>query len=337
MEFTRFDEDQASERDFEEAAAFLTELSAADRPWLPPTSASELSDLLRKGGSGGTAVRLWFGRDPDGGGRTAAGWLHLPMKDNTGTALIVIRVRPDLRRRGIATDFLRALIPEARAAGRTRLIGQTDSHGPGEAWGATVGLRPKLRFVEQHLTLAESDPARWDHSAPAGYRLRSWTGAAPDELLESYAVARQAIEDAVKGDLRWDEPRWTPERVREEEAGRAAADREFRSVVAVEEATGEVGGITDVLIRAVQPAVAHQGYTAVRRGHRGHGLGLAMKSLLLRELVAERPAIERVTTQTADLEHMAAINRALGFQDRPESVYIAADVEAVETALGSGS
>ena len=45
----------------------------------------------------------------------------------------------------------------------------------------------------------------------------------------------------------------------------------------------------------------------------------------------------RVRTQTADLVHMAAINRALGFEDQPEGVYIEADVADIEAALASAS
>lgn len=81
------------------------------------------------------------------------------------------------------------------------MIGSADSHGGGEAWGAAVGLAPTLRYVVQCLTFADVDPALWDRPAPDEYRLRSWTGAAPDELLESYAVARQAIDDSVSGDM----------------------------------------------------------------------------------------------------------------------------------------
>ena len=76
-----------------------------------------------------------------------------------------------------------------------------------------------------------------------------------------------------------DQPRWTPARVREEEARLSAADRELRSVVAVEE----------------------------------------------------------VLTQTADLEYMAAINGALGYRELSQSVYIEADIDAIEAALASGA
>jgi len=338
MEFTRFDHDQASDAEFEEVAAFLAVMDTADRPAWPLRSGPELAYLMRGGSTAGYEQLLWLGRDTgDEAAMTAVAWIGLPARENRDTAVMEIRVRPDLRRGGIASDFLRALMPEVRAAGRTHVIGYADFRGSGEAWGATVGLVPTLRYVQQYLALADTDSGLWDLPDPDGYRLLSWTGAAPDDLLASYAVARQAIDDSVSGTMRWDEPRWTPERVRAEEARRAAAGREFCSVVAVHTATGEVAGVTDVTIGEARPTVVQQGYTAVRREHRGHGLGVAMKAALLRDLVVDRPAAQKVMTQTADLNHMAAINTALGFQVLAESVYIEADVADIEEALVSGS
>ncbi|MEY9933382.1 mycothiol synthase [Catenulispora sp. GP43] len=337
MEFRRFDQYQASESEFDELAAFLAVLDTADRPGWPLRSGPEMAYLMRGGSTGRYESHLWIGHDSDDGARTAVGWLFLPSPENRGTALIEIRVRPDLRRRGIATDLLRILIPAARAEGRTHVIGSADFQGSGEAWGATVGLVPTLRYVQQYLMLAETDQTLWDRPAPDGYRLQSWTGAAPEDLVASYAVARQAIDDSVSGDMSWDEPRWTPARVREEEARNAAINREFRSVVAIHEATGEVAGVTDVTIAAARPMVVQQGYTAVRREHRGQGLGLAMKAEQLRALVEQHPAARQVMTQTADLDHMASINRALGFQVLSDSVYIEAEIADIEKALGSDS
>ena len=39
--------------------------------------------------------------------------------------------------------------------------------------------------------------------------------------------------------------------------------------------------------------------------------------------------------QTADLVYMAAINRALGYRELSQSVYIEADIDAIEAVLAS--
>jgi hypothetical protein len=194
-------------------------------------------------------------------------------------------------------------------------------------------MRPTLRYVQQVLRFADVEPALWELPVPQGYHLEHWSGRTPDELLASYAVARQAMDDAVSGDLKWDEPRWTPELVREHEAEQQANGFATRVVVAVDDVSGEVAGVTDVQIPGSRPDLVEQHYTAVRREHRGRALGLAMKAAQLRAL-AERPERGQVLTQTADLVHMASINRALGFEDLTESAYIAADLDAVEAVLG---
>ena len=50
-------------------------------------------------------------------------------------------------------------------------------------------------------------------------------------------------------------------------------------------------------------------------GHRGHRLGMLVKLSNLRRLRAEYPAVERVVTyNAAEIDHMLAINVALGFR-----------------------
>jgi mycothiol synthase len=52
----------------------------------------------------------------------------------------------------------------------------------------------------------------------------------------------------------------------------------------------------------------------VLAAHRGHGLGLAVKTRMLRWLTAERPDLERIyTSSAASNAHMLRVNRALGF------------------------
>jgi GNAT superfamily N-acetyltransferase len=338
MEFTWFDHDQASDAEFAEAAEFMAGMDAVDRPWFPQRSAAQVADFLRDRLSGNYHVSLWSARDGAGTGRlTAVAWLNVPKEaENAQSAVVSIRVDPALRRRGIATEFLRTLIPQLRAAKCDRLIGMVDSRGSGELWGATVGLAPTLRYVQQVLRFADKDPSLWDRRLAPGYRLETWGDHAPDDLLASYAVARQAMEDSVSGDLSWKHPQWTPERVRADEARLSEVGNHCRVVVAVDEADGEIAGITQVMFPATNPLCAQQVDTAVRREHRGRGLGLAIKAAQLRAL-AERPGMVEVATQTADLHHMAVINRALGFRDVVESVYVEADFGAIEAVLASGS
>jgi mycothiol synthase len=169
-----------------------------------------------------------------------------------------------------------------------------------------------------------------------GYRLHGWMDAAPEELIASYAEARPAIGDAPSQDMDWEDPDWTPQLVRDEEAEYVAAGQEHRVVVAVHESSGEVAGITALLIRPGDPDHARQLDTAVRKTHRGHGLGRAIKAEMMRRLVADRPGLARVSTQTAaNNVYMAAVNHSIGYADLRSLAYYEIPFDALATHLGS--
>jgi mycothiol synthase len=197
--------------------------------------------------------------------------------------------------------------------------------GVGETWARGLGFVRTHGYVRQVLTLADADQALWQHPVAAGFRLESWTGAAPEELLAEYARARTAITDAPNGESALEFEDWTPERVRTHEADLSARGVRNRVTVAVHEDGGEGGGedggeggkvaaLTELSVRPEQPSRAFQQDTAVVAGFRGHGLGLAVKGAMLRRLTAEQPGVEQIFTQTAhDNVHMIRINHALGF------------------------
>ena len=66
------------------------------------------------------------------------------------------------------------------------------------------------------------------------------------------------------------------------------------------------------------PAWAQQGLTAVARAHRGHRVGLLVKTAMLDWLAAAAPGIEHIVTDNADSnQYMIAINEMLGFEILP--------------------
>lgn len=332
MEFERFDARSAADRELEEVAELLGVIDLFDRPDGPHVSRLLLAELCDPVTAPEVERRLWLAREA--GEMVAAAWLHLP-RDKEQMIVVQVRIRPDLRRRGMGRRFADALIPELQKIGRPQVCGTVPSNSGFEAWCVAVGMKPATRFVNQRLRLAETEPGRWDVPDRPGYRMVAWTGAAPEEILASYAVARRAINDQVTGALNTREPDWTPELVRAMEAEAAESGTEIWAVAAVHEASGEVAGMTDLHIHDAQPELGLQRYTAVVRGHRGHGLGLAMKAAQLRRLAAERPDLLEVTTQTGDLEHMAAISRELGFQDLGTSVHLVAELaELASDQLG---
>jgi mycothiol synthase len=228
------------------------------------------------------------------------------------SAWVDVLVAPDARRRRIG----RALLAEARAAAPDCVLLGEHATADGAAFARAVGAVGDTRRVRSVLALpsAPLPPA----APPVGYRLCSWVGAAPDDLVESYARARNAINDAPLAD--GEEPdTWDVARVRDNEATLARRSRQSR-VTVVLDAAGDVVAFTDLRVSPPPTRYALTDDTAVVSAHRRRGLARAVKTESLALLRAERPDIGFVaTTNAEDNTAMLALNGELGF--RPSSVW----------------
>ncbi len=87
----------------------------------------------------------------------------------------------------------------------------------------------------------------------------------------------------------------------------------FHAVALAED--GTLVAYSHLVTTVHEPGRAYQWGTLVRRDHRGHRLGLAVKVANHHLLQAAAPEVVRVTTWNAEEnEHMIAVNEALGFQ-----------------------
>jgi GNAT superfamily N-acetyltransferase len=219
-----------------------------------------------------------------------------------------IAVLPSHRRQGIGTALLEELRAAARDAGASAFFGHHWNEA-GAAFASQVGARDDQRDVRAQLDLHAVDLA--EPVLPAGWRLLTWTGAAPEDLVESYARARDAMRDAPEP-AGMESPMITVADVREMEETAARRGREMRVTVAIDE-RNEVAAFTDVRVTP-GATVAGTDDTAVAAWARGRGIGRAVKLESLRRLREERPDVELVNTMNA--EHNAAmrhINISLGF------------------------
>ncbi|MEZ0109424.1 mycothiol synthase [Catenulispora sp. EB89] len=335
MQFTPFDPSTASGADYEAITEMRARIQAFDRPGTPPFPLAATIELL----SGQDAVSFgprtfWTARDAEG--LTGFAVVSLPDRENTDMALVFIEVDVDRRRQGIGTAFLRALLPSVQASGRPRVLALNVVGGSaGEPFAEAMGLACTIRGVSQTLETTSVDRTLWDVPTPDGYRLHAWDEAAPEELIASYAEARKAIDDSPTQDLVWEGTAWTPQRIRDDEAAVIAAGQYVPVVVAVHEATSEVAGITELIIRPGDLDQARQMDTAVREEHRGHGLGRAIKAEMMRRLMASRPEVARVTTQTAsDNTYMIGVNHSLGYTDVRTLAHYEIATEALAARLG---
>ena len=281
----------------------LHALEEACAPPGEPFRPAELSLAFYRHWPAGDVRRRWLVDAEGGPAGAAALMMHGP-----AFVYVEILVHPEQRRRGTGSALLEKLCDAAREHGAHSFFGHHWS-AAGAAFAAHVGARDDQRDVRALLDLRSADLP--DPVVPPGWRLFSWVGAAPEELVESFARARDAMNDAPAPD---GVQSWTTtvDDIRRIEEASALRGREVRVTVALDE-RDEIAAFTDLRATPGSTAAATDD-TAVVAAARGLGLARAVKVESLRRLRAERPEVETVSTMNA--EHNAAmrhINTSIGF------------------------
>jgi len=291
----------------------------ADEPVEPPMSYGIFSLYLRQGWEK-TPGEVWVASDVDG---TVAGYyrIDLPDLENLDEATGGPTVHPAVRRRGIGRALLRQEGARAEAYGRTRFRASVTAGTAGDAFAQATGARLDLEEVRRIQYLREIPPGTVAslrasaEKAAAGYSLVSWTGHIPDEYRGPMAEVFNAFNDAPHGEN--EEPEtWDADRIRERTGivVRAGLMRSC-SVAAVADSTGEMAAFTEVVIDPESPQWGFQQLTAVIRAHRGHRLGLLVKTAMLEWLAKAEPQLEWIVTGNAAAnQHMIAVNEQLGYK-----------------------
>jgi GNAT superfamily N-acetyltransferase len=293
-----------------------------DEPGSPPMSLGVFSGLTRRGWCD-EPHETWLAR-PESGGPGAAvvgGYtLELPHRENRDRAGLTLRVAPAHRRAGAGTALLRHAADRARALGRPTLTSEIQAETPGEGFARAIGATVQLTEARRTLDVSAIPPGYLAElrasvkAAADGYVVLDWSGPPPEAWLGGVADLNQAMGDAPHGA---DEEvlSWDVARVREVYRLQAAMGLRHYSIVAREEATGELAGLTELSVDPADPEWGHQEMTAVTRAHRGHRLGLLLKAAMLELLADREPRIRWIETYNADSnKHMIAVNEALGYQ-----------------------
>lgn len=219
-----------------------------------------------------------------------------------------VLVRPAFRRRGVGRALFEHVCATARQAGVPSFFGHHASP-PGAAFAAAMGAQDDQRDVKSHLDLRTAHLP--DPTLPDGTGLRTWDGAVPEELLESFVRARSAMNDAPAPggaeDMTYD-----AEQQRADDAALMARGTPPHTTVAIDR--GEIVALTGIRVGPPPCPYVTTDDTAVIASHRGRGLAYAVKLENLRTLRDARPDVEGVGTMNA--EHnvaMRAVNTKLGF------------------------
>jgi GNAT superfamily N-acetyltransferase len=271
-------------------------------------------------GWGGDPREAWMIPGPREG--SVAGWYRLEMPDleNLDQADLRLVVHPAQRRHGLGRALLRHAAARAAEHGRLVLNSGTRCGTGGEPFARSMGAEPGLVDVQRVMPLRAVGDERLARlretaeQAAADYSLVSWTGLVPEEFLEQAAALYAALNDAPH-DPHVAPATWDAQRVRDRVNGlRPHYGLRTYAVVARHEATGELAALTEVAVDPADPGWGHQMMTGVVRQHRGHRLGLLVKTAMAQWLRTAEPTVERIQTWNAKSNrHMIAVNEALGY------------------------
>ena len=247
-------------------------------------------------------------------GDDVVGHAHVLLHGDLG--VIEVYVQPDLRGHGMGRALLSAAARRAHDTGHTSLGVEVVASTPGVGFYERYGFRCAYIETRNLLDLSTVD---WDHIADlagrvnSSYDIRYFPGGPHEALLEPYAVAKGVLGDDDSLELH--PGSHDARRLRDSLATLHARGMTPYVVLAEHVSTGQVVGLTEVVVPAHRPGRADQYDTIVVPGHRGYGLGLAMKARMMLELRTAEPQVLDVQTWHAmEDEPLLRVNAELGFQ-----------------------
>ncbi len=319
MGLTWLDPDNLAERDVAGAVALLGAADALDWPHEPPRTVTSFIAGLRYGWDGDPSLVALATNDR--GRVTGVLEVSLTTWDNTHLGTVRVTVDPVLRRQGIGRQLFGVGVDHVRQAGRRLVIAESLDRADYTAFAAAVGLeKASVEVVRmQNLNTLDREKVERDHLAAgahtAAYELVRVAGATPPELLDDLAVLSLAINDAPLDDYDIEDEVYSPKRLVAFDTAQIAAGRRIYRLIARERATGVLAGHTVVAVEAESPGFAAQLDTSVVAAHRGHRLGLWLKTAMLRWLEEAEPQLRTLLTwNAASNTHMVAVNEALGYR-----------------------
>jgi GNAT superfamily N-acetyltransferase len=291
---------------------------AVDSPWAHPMTLHGAESRFRYGWDGEVeAPHVGL----DGGVPVAVGRVATSEYDNLHLAWLGVEVHPGHRRRGHGTAMLEALVEETRARGRSTVgIDGWDDEGA-RGFAARHGFEPKSTAIQRRQFPAELDWAEIERlhkeaaAAAAADDLVRREGRTPDDELEELAVMASAINDAPTDDLDIEDEVFSADRMRAYESAQLLrGDRMFRTFARHRD-TGELAGHTVVVVDGERPQYGEQHDTSVVAAHRGHRLGLLLKTDMNLWLRDEQPQLDEISTWNAESnDFMIGVNEAIGYR-----------------------
>ena len=301
-----------------ELAALKNAIADADSPWERPSTPASVRGMYMHGWDGEPSTPYLARVDGK-----VVGWGSIGTSeyDNLDLAGLQVRVHPAHRRDGFGSAILAVLVEEARQRGRTSLVCDAWESRAAGAFAARHGFVPRLASINRRQELATIDWEALEAECTAAlpfasdYAIERWEVPTPDDRLDDLAEMAAAINDAPLDDLDYEDEVFTGARMRAYEVAMAGRDERLYRWVARHLPSGALAAQTVVAVWAEDPTWGEQHDTSVTRAHRGHRLGLLLKSAMLRWLREAEPRLARVDTWNAESNgHMIGVNEILGYR-----------------------
>ena len=304
--------------DLAELAALQNAVADVDSPWERPSTTASVRGMYVHGWDGEPSTP-YLARD--GGKVVGCGSIGTSEYDNRDIAFFRVAIHPAHRRHGVGSAILAALTDEARRRGRTNLVADAWDTPAGGAFAAHHGFVAKLASINRRQVLVDIDWEALDEKYAAAlphasdYRIERWPVPTPDDRLDALAEMAAAINDAPLDDLDYEDEVFTGARMRAYEEAMAGRDERMYRLVARHVPTDTLAAQTVVVVWTEDPTWGEQHDTSVTRAHRGHRLGLVLKTEMLRWLREAEPQLALVDTWNAESnDHMIGVNEILGYR-----------------------
>ncbi|RLP87174.1 MULTISPECIES: GNAT family N-acetyltransferase [unclassified Micromonospora] len=308
----------------------LNAVLAVDLPQDPPWREDSLREYLAEVMPGERRLSWIAQAEPTAPGDpgTVLGQVHVLLLGDIG--VLEVLVHPSVRRGGLGRDLVlraaRRVYQEGFRSIGVEVVGDTPAVGFYESLGFTREY-VETRSVLDLATVDWTELAGMATGIGAGYHLEFFPGGPPDDLIEAYARAKAEVRDVDDGELR--PSSYDPQRLRDSLDTLHRRGMKPYIVLARHEQSGEVAGLTEVVVPAQHPTRADQYDTIVAQDHRGYGIDRAIKARMLLELRSAEPELAEVQTWNAQAnEAMLKVNAELGY--RPDRDWCEYSVDIAE-------
>jgi GNAT superfamily N-acetyltransferase len=334
-----WDPQTASATEIGSIVALLNEAMTVDLPHDPLWCDASMREYLSVTMPGERKM-MWLAEETPGDatrGIPPLGEASILLVGDIGVVDIV--VHPKARRLGIGRALLTEAVQVASSAGYTALGVEVPGDTIAVDFYSHFGFTCAFTEVRSVLELDSVDWFSLGEIAArvgAGYKIEFYSGGPPDDLFAAYAAAKAEVREAYDlGDLELRPSSYEPQRLQASLNALAARGLKLYVVVALHEQSGEVAGLTEVVIPSQHPTRADQYDTVVVPRHRGYGVGRAIKARMLFELRSAEPGITQVQTWNAAInEPLIRVNQELGFVADRQWLEYEAEIPALARRLG---